>query len=235
MDRPAIIDPGIGSEKAAVGTVEWAQRVRLRMQGLVNDVDTKPDALRRYYDIAKQYRAWTLLNKPDNSRFKTWDEFCEFRQPWGLGKPWKELKPYVEAVAGKNATDVMTAPPAQHGNRFTVETDTVSVSTPGAKRKAERMRAVLRAPAEIQDLFREEMISQSLAVKLGPKKPTEEQLEQQKQVVLALRDVPRERKAVDARVREVLGQKRDKVAELVRAFKRLSAAEQKRFLAEVSK
>lgn len=40
-----------------------------------------------------EHRAWTLMNKPDGSFFGTFEEFCEHRQPWGLGKPWPEIKP----------------------------------------------------------------------------------------------------------------------------------------------
>jgi hypothetical protein len=95
-------DPGIGRESAPVGTRAWAERVRLHMQGLVSSVRTKPEALTWYIDLVKEHQAWTLMNKDDGSFFKTFEEFCEYRQPWGLGKPWPELKPFIVAVCGGN-------------------------------------------------------------------------------------------------------------------------------------
>lgn len=35
-------------------------------------------------------------------------------QPRGLGKPWDEIRPYLEAAAGKRALQLATVAPAQH-------------------------------------------------------------------------------------------------------------------------
>lgn len=224
----AIADPGVGRETDPIGSVGWAQRVRLRMQGIVNDVDTKPDALRRYVDMVKQHRAWTLMNKADGTCFKAWEEFCETRQPWGLGKPWEELRPYVEAVAGKAAVALATVSAPQVGGRGNVAT-----RLQGNHETDRILRAILRAPIEVQDLYREELISQKVAAKLGPKDPSK--APSRERVVEALASVPRERKAIDGAVRDLLGQKRDRVSELVRAFLRLDAKQRRRFYDEVEK
>lgn len=230
---PAIIDPGVGREDDPIGSEGWAQRVRLRMQGIVNSVEDKPDELRRYVGLVQKHRAWTLMNKSDGSHFKTWDEFCETRQPWGLGRPWPELRPYIEAVTSKQAVDIATVSPAGTGNRFTVE-KTVGVSS---TTRDKTLRAIAeRAPEEVKELYREGLISQGIAAKTGPKlskKATEKQIdarnEMQKQVVLALRDVPRERKAIDAKVREVLGQKPpSRVDQALKLVAKMTASELKR-------
>lgn len=107
MSSPAMkADPGVGREEDPIGSEGWAQRVRLHMQGIVNDVDTKPEALRRYVGLVQKHHAWTLMNKPDGSYFRTWEEFCEHRQPWGLGRPFAELKPYILAAHGGNTAVV---------------------------------------------------------------------------------------------------------------------------------
>ncbi len=110
--RPLPADPGIGREEDPIGSVGWAQRVRLHMQAIVNDVDTKPDALRAYVAKVVELEAWTLMNKRDGSFFSTWEEFCEYKQPWGLGRAWSELRPFVEAVHGKTVTAAKVARPA---------------------------------------------------------------------------------------------------------------------------
>lgn len=95
----AIADPGVGREDAPIGSEDWAKRVRLQMQGLVNDVDTKPESLRRYHDIAQKHEVWRLLTDEKGRPFTSWEQYCEYRQPWGLGKSWVAMRPLVEAVA----------------------------------------------------------------------------------------------------------------------------------------
>jgi hypothetical protein len=53
--------------------------------------------------------------------------------------------------------------------------DIVSAVSDGDKRKNERLRAILRAPEPIQDLYRQGLVSQTVAAKAGPRKPDEEQ------------------------------------------------------------
>lgn len=228
MTPVAIADPGVGRDTAPVGSLEWAQRVRLHMQALVNDVDSRPESLSRYVDILNKHRAWTMLNKPDGSFFATFEEFCEHRQPWGLGRSWERLRPLLEVVAGKQVVQLATVAPAQSppGKK----------TAPGADisgRKDQALRAILRAPIEVQDLYREELVSQKVAAKLGPKDPSK--APSRERVVEALAAVPRERKAVDGALRELLGEKRDAVSAVVRAFLRLDAKQRRRFYEEVEK
>jgi hypothetical protein len=96
------VDPGIGRESAPVGSRAWAERVRLNMQGLVSSVDANPSALRFYVDLVKEHQAWTLMSRDDGSCFRTFEEFCEYRQPWGLGRPWPELRPFIVAACAGN-------------------------------------------------------------------------------------------------------------------------------------
>ena len=230
MNTVTIADPGIGRDTAPVGTTEWAQRVRLHMQALVNDVDTRPESLNRYVDILNKHRAWTMLNKPDGSFFATFEDFCEHKQPWGLGRSWEKLRPLLEAVAGKQVVQLATVSPAATGNRFTSVEETPAVLST-TKEKA--IRAILRAPIEVQDLYREELISQDVAAKLGPKDPSK--APSREAVVEVLAKVPRERKAIDGAVREMLGTKKDAVRDVVRAFLRLDAKQRRRFYDEVEK
>jgi len=220
----AVADPGIGREEDPIGSEGWAQRVRLRLQHLVNEVDTKPDSLHRMIELVKKHRAWTLMNTPDGGHFTTFDEFCEFRQPWGLGRKWETLKPYVEAVAGKQAVQLATVAPAQSppGKKTPPSGDNSGHAREGY------LRAILRAPVEVQELYRAGAISQKLAAKLGPKDPV--RAPSREAVVDALRGVPRERKAVDAKVRELLGQKTPTLVERALALvARMTPAERRQF------
>jgi hypothetical protein len=220
----------IGREDAPIGSEDWAKRVRLHMQALVNDALTKPEAVADYLAIMNEHRAWTLLKNAKGKPFATFKDFCETPQPYGLGKPEAWVKAITAIVKGKTASELDTVAPAQSPPGKTLEK-----SAPGAdnSRKDQLLRAILRAPVEVQDLYREELISQKIAAALGPKNPAK--APSREVIVDALRDVPRERKAIDAKMREVLGHKRDKVNDLVRAFLRLSDKERHRFYEEVDR
>ena len=99
-------DPGIGRESAPVGSKAWAERVRLRMQGAVSEIDQLPEHFHFYVQLVTQHKAWTLMNKPDGLFFATFEEFCEHRQPWGLGRPWADLRLYVVAACGGDEAKV---------------------------------------------------------------------------------------------------------------------------------
>jgi hypothetical protein len=99
-------DPGIGREAAPVGSRAWAERIRLTMQGLVASVQRDPETIKWYVDLINKHQAWTLMNRDDGSFFVTFEEFCEYRQPWGLGRPWAKLKPFIVAACDGNEAQV---------------------------------------------------------------------------------------------------------------------------------
>lgn len=226
-----IADPGIGRDDAPIGSPDWALRIRLKMQAIVNAVEDKPDALRRYIELARRHRAWTMMHKKDGSFFATFEEFCETRQPWGLGRSWSELKPYVEAVLGKQGADLETVSPSQQGKR--TDANTSGHGDPkSTERKDKRLRAILRAPVEVQELYRDGLISQKLAAQLGPKKA--EKAKPREEVAAAIKAVPRERKAIDDAVRSLLGQRKPtRVEQAVKLVALMNAAELKKFFEAV--
>lgn len=228
--RPTPADPGIGREEDPIGSVGWAQRVRLSMQAIVNDVDTKPDALRRYVDMVTKMRAWTLMNKRDGSFFTTWEEFCEYKQPWGLGHPWADLRPYVEAVHGKRATDLATVAPAQSPPGKANEDKGPEVPLLDG-RKDKRLRAIAeRAPEPVRELYKDGLIGAKEAAALGPKNPSPEVAAKVTAVAIEARDIARAAKPkserekrtvqrkVNATVREALDREPDPLDAAIRAI-----------------
>lgn len=225
-------DPGVGNKAAPVGTVEWAQRVRLTLQSVVDSLAEQPDRFRRYYEIINEHRAWTLLNKEDGTFFRSFEEFCEHRKPWGLGKRWAEVEPYLVIVAGKRTVDLITAPPAQpvtpppapgpgRGKKKAAHHDDGKLlsepKTTAEDLKAQRLRAVLRAPEPVQTLYREGLIGQVEAAALGPHDPEPEQAARIVEVTRAIAPIAeagrgkpelekkRVQRAVNAKVRELTG------------------------------
>jgi hypothetical protein len=61
------------------------------------------------------------MNRPDGSTFSTLEEFCEHRQPWGLGKPYSEIEPFLIAAVGRVPLIAMKAttpnPAGRGGNK----------------------------------------------------------------------------------------------------------------------
>lgn len=91
-------DPGIGRPDAPIGSLEWAQYVRLQSQLVIDDAIKRPASVKRYVDTLVKLRAWTMLNKPDGSYFATWEEFCAHPKPYGWGMPWAKLKRLIRAA-----------------------------------------------------------------------------------------------------------------------------------------
>ena len=121
-----------------------------------------------------------------------------------------------EAAQGKRDVDLMTVSPGDDKGgrpRKGEETGTtvVPVSEGMSPMKAKNLRAILRAPEQVQDLYREGLIRQTDAAKLGPRSPTPEQaaaIVQARERIEAIdRDIPaREfRRRAGEVVREALG------------------------------
>ncbi len=117
------------------------------------------------------------MNKPDGSYFGSWEAFCAHPQPWGLGRPWEELRPKLEPFVGKAAIQLVTVAPDrrrenganQHsGSR---EDSGNECRNPKAARTEGLLRSVLRSPEPVQDLYRAGLIGQVEAAKLGPRDP----------------------------------------------------------------
>lgn len=197
---------------------------------MVKELPHYAEVVKGYIDLITEHRAWTLMNKVDGSMFSSFEEFCETKEPYGLGRPPGEIRAYLEARFGRAAVQLATVSPAATGNRFTSLEETPAVLS---TTKDKTIRAILRAPIEVQDLYREELISQKVAAKLGPKDPSK--APSREAVVEVLASVPRERKAIDGAVREMLGTKKDAVRDVVRAFLRLDAKQRRRFYDEVEK
>jgi len=199
-------DPGIGRDDAPIGSESWAQAVRLHLQAIVKDIDSEPKRVQRYVDLINEHRAWTLMNRPDGSYFGTWEDFCEFRQPWGLGRAWAELRPFIEAAVGKRALDLATVAPAKSppGKAEDKGPEAPLLST----RSDKRHRAIAeRAPEPVRELYRDGLIGTKEAAALGPKNPTPEEAAKVTAVAIEARDVARAEKPKTEREKRTVQKK----------------------------
>lgn len=96
-----LADPGIGRERAPLGTVDWAQRIRLDVQGRLDEIPRAPLSAFRLLEAIRGHQGWTLMNKPDGTFFATFEEFCAFKEPWGLGRPWETVREVLQVALGR--------------------------------------------------------------------------------------------------------------------------------------
>jgi hypothetical protein len=245
---------GIGSKFAEVGTVAWAERVRLELMGCVKDIPSHVDRIRRYLDIFQSHRAWTLLRDRNGSPFDTFEVFCSTPQPFGLGMSWQALRPYVEARVGKRAVDLATVAPAKvpdppppgpgRGKKKDRPPSGRSFSERPSHTADAQLRAIAeRAPEPARELYKQGLLGQKEAAKLGPKNPKPEDAAR---VTAIAQELASEARALDAstealrkqaqralnlKARQLLGVQSDRVTDLLRAIERLADDDRARLVA----
>lgn len=227
-----------GSGAAEVGTKEWADYVRLQLVGMVDHLGEHEESFLGFVELVREHRAWTLMTKKDGETFRTIEEFCSYKRPWGLGTTWAQLRPHLVsgmAKRGKSQEEIERAlqletvpepsgPKAGPGRGKKSESKTVGNECPRfSDRSTKQLRAINRAPDAVKDAYREGRISQTLAAKLGPKNPTPEKASLIASIAADVRRT-RDRKEVDRLVREKLGARQpDAVERVVKLVERMQA------------
>jgi hypothetical protein len=255
MPVPLRAPAGVGKGAAPIGSREWADYVRLHSHAVVDDAIARPAQFKKIHDFIVTHRAWTLMNKPDGSFFTTIEEFSAHRRPWGWGRPYSGLRPFLAAAAGTLSIETPAGPVAadgakalalatapvdgRHGNGANQHTRPASEALAGGSPaaagaatpigedshpkgenprpggSAQRIQAILRAPAEAQALFKAGLIGEKVAARLGPKGTakapiTPDKAAQVREAVNAAEAVVRENGAPkDDRAKRVLKQKVD--------------------------
>jgi hypothetical protein len=233
-----VSDPGYGDPRAPVGTPEWAKRWRLEFQTVVKSLPDSPQACLGFFEVGREHRAWTLLKDKWDKPFPDFDSFCRTRQPWGLGMDPEKFRAYLDAELGKKAAELATVDPDRQGERNDLDgTSGTQCRKSISPRLEGKLRAILRAPEVVQDLYRDDRLTQDTAAKLGPKSPTPEKaakVAEARQRIERLdrsQDKPAFRKKAARVVRETLGGKADTPLDLLRrAWGKANAAERAAFL-----
>jgi hypothetical protein len=214
-----------GSSAADIGSKEWADFVRLQLVSMVDHLGENEESFVGYVELVRQHRAWTLMNRKDGSTFKTIEEFCAERRPWGLGTTWPKLRPFLVSGMAKRgrspdeierALQLETVPEPRPANQYTASATAHDEPKQIDAATTKRLRAITRAPDAVKDAYREGRISQTLAAKLGPKNPTPEIAAKVAEVSQEVRRA-KTRAETDAVVRRHLGLKTPTLVE--QAFK----------------
>lgn len=238
-----------GSAAAQVGTKDWADFVRLQLVAMVEHLGENEESFLGYIEIIREHRGWTLMTRKDGSAFKTIEEFCSERRPWGLGTSWARLRPHLVsgmAKRGKSTNEIERAlqlevvsepspgPGRGHKKELKEEKNPIEGGSFAiGKKQAEKLRAINRAPDAVKDAYREGRISQVEAARLGPKNPTPDKAAKVAEVAREVWQA-KSRKEADAAVRRGLGIREATIVE--RAFRlveRMSPAERLDFVRQI--
>jgi len=221
-----------GVAGADVGTQEWADSVRLSLIVKVEKIGEQDAEFLRHLEFMEERKIWPLLTKKDGSRFRSLEEFCVYKRPWGLGRPLAWFLPYIRAAMAKrglteNAIErrlacaaVPVATPhleqlsvaRQARNEKTQEVLEGTACPPEkheeftvepAERTAKQIRAITRNETA-QEAYQSGKLSAPIAAKLGKKAVSEAERARLEAIAAEALSAPDQR-AGDALVRERLG------------------------------
>ncbi len=234
-------DPGYGDPRAPVGTPEWAKRWRMCFCNAVKGLPRSPSTCVGLLRQGEEHRAWTLVKDRQSKPYPDFDSFCKDKQPYGLEMDPKKFRAYLVGELGDKVTDLITNPPGEDKGGHHSLYPAADIVSAAEKRKNERLRAILRAPELVQDLYREDRITQTDAARMGPKSPTPDQAARVAEARQGLERLDRKaatpefRRQARAIIATVLGSRDPTPLDLLRkAWAKASNQERVAFLKEVS-
>lgn len=115
MAGPTTVAAGPGREDAPVGSRDWCDRLRAEIRDQIGAIWFDGRSYGRRLDALVKHEAWRQMNRADGAFFSSLEEFCSYRQPWGLGmRPedvTKYLAPVREGASFKSALSLPSAHP----------------------------------------------------------------------------------------------------------------------------
>lgn len=75
----------IGNPDAPHGSREWCAAKRLEVQSQINDTKARVGSLRIDLKTIRDRGYFLTLQDKNGDSFQTWEDFCQFPRPWGLG------------------------------------------------------------------------------------------------------------------------------------------------------
>lgn len=199
----ALADAPIGDPDAPIGSVDRIYHARLCAQSLANDLHKAPERFVSWWEElcesypnpkkpGKKIYGWQMVCDASGARFPTLKAFCEYRQPWGLGRSLATINAYMRALAGpheRRGPHVIPIDPAKKlalagavdgraSNGANALPGTKGFAKPvsdsghrvpnhkndGEDKEAKRLRAISRAPAPLPLLWTADLVSKTVAV-----------------------------------------------------------------------
>ena len=163
------------------GTIDWAASLKESAQVLLKSHSEGAAAQERTAASLTERlgllrdRAWKILPQPNGEPFRSFEDFCEQREPYGLGTTMAIVRQHLVDAIGERATQIAVVPPAEERKRDergrltpsprsaertqvdrtdnTSSAERTSFSTPGHSQERAHRAIAERAPQAIRDLF----------------------------------------------------------------------------------
>lgn len=188
------VPAGVGRPNAEKGTKDWADNVRLYSLSALDRAEQAPERFAEIHGIIVSERAWALMNRPDGEPFGSVEEFSAAPRPYGWGRPYAAVRPFLEIAESKRKVKVAgvsvsvdaekslavgEVPADGRAARERCEDGTFQTGPlgPNGERSGteKRLARIARdAPGDVKDLFRAGLISDRAAAALSPAKKTPE-------------------------------------------------------------
>jgi hypothetical protein len=92
-----------GELNAPPGSRPWAIAVRLELQSALHDAAFNAQQLKAWRDLMKQFSGYHQLVDDRGQPFKTYEELCKAKPPFGLGYEPSDIDKIIQELASPNA------------------------------------------------------------------------------------------------------------------------------------
>lgn len=92
-----------GELNAPPGSRPWAIAVRLELQSALHDAAFNAQQLKAWRDLMKQFSGYHQLVDERGQPFKTYEELCKAKPPFGLGYEPSDIDKIIQELASPNA------------------------------------------------------------------------------------------------------------------------------------
>src|SRR4051812_30892012 len=75
----------IGDPTAPKGSPSWCSALRAEAQSEINDAKARVGRLKIKLQSFRKHAYFSTLLDKDGRPFATWEDFCQYARPWGLG------------------------------------------------------------------------------------------------------------------------------------------------------
>ena len=107
-----------GELNAPPGSRPWAIAVRLELQSALHDAAFNAQQLKAWRDLMKQFSGYHQLVDDRGQPFKTYEELCKAKPPFGLGYEPSDIDKIIQELASPNAKtfELNEDQPEEHGS-----------------------------------------------------------------------------------------------------------------------
>jgi hypothetical protein len=214
-----------GDPRAAVESEPYATRWRIDLAGAVKNLDLYPGRIDTLVGLGEKHQLWRFLKRADGGAFGSFREFCETPEPHGLGTPEAVIRSALERIHGKQAVQLVTVPEASKpGPKPDGEPINSSEANNLSPQTLSKLRAINRAPEPVREMYRNGLIGQDVAAKLGPKNPEPEFAARREELIGEIKTLG-DKRSVNRTVRSWLGVSASSVDRAMSAVRRMTPPE----------